>query len=477
MEQGVDPAAVLGFVDAVEADPSVELHSVMVLRHGYVVAEGWWAPHTPERTRLVYSISKSLTATALAFALSEGLVRLDDTAVSYFPEFAEEIGDPRSRSITVRDLASMAAGHDHDMWAEAVARDPEEPVRGFLMLPPEAPPGSVFCYSQPCTYTLAAIIQRQAGMRLSEYLLPRFLDPVGIGEVAWQCRPPGRELGFSGLFVRTEDLATLGQLYLQRGRWGDQQLVPESYVDQATSRRIPTPGMENVDWQQGYGYQFWMSRHGFRGDGAFGQFCLVLPEQDAVVAMTGGTEAMQEVLGHVWEHLLPGFGDTSLGVPGHGDARYAAQTQQDLDQRLRNLSLTPAGGAPRPESVGDWASAPFTVTAGAETGLGSHLTSVSVASTDGDLEVTIDEPGNSLTFAADHRQWSVSEPSDAHGDPVPVAASSGWRDEQSLEIAVVFLETPHRMDIVCSLPARTAQATWRVAPLDGGRLDTLHRPG
>ena len=124
MEQGVDPAAVLAFVDAVDADPAVELHSLMVLRHGHVVAEGWWAPHTSERTRLLYSLSKSFTSTALAFAISEGLVRLDDTAVSHFPEFADEITDPRSRSITLRDLASMAAGHDHDMWQEARAARP-----------------------------------------------------------------------------------------------------------------------------------------------------------------------------------------------------------------------------------------------------------------------------------------------------------------------------------------------------------------
>ena len=109
-EQGVDPRAVLAFLDAVETDPAVELHSLMVLRHGHVVAEGWWAPHTPERARLLYSLSKSFTSTALAFALTEGLVDLDDTAVSYFPEFSDQISDPRSRAITLRHLASMTSG-------------------------------------------------------------------------------------------------------------------------------------------------------------------------------------------------------------------------------------------------------------------------------------------------------------------------------------------------------------------------------
>ncbi|HET7517323.1 MAG TPA: serine hydrolase domain-containing protein, partial [Actinomycetes bacterium] len=149
-DQRVDPAAVLAFVDAVEADPAIELHSLMVVRHGHVVAEGWWAPHTPERTRLLYSLSKSFTSTALGFALEEGRFGLDDTVVSHFPELDQDITDPRSRSVTLRHLASMASGHNRDMLDEVLARDPQEPVRGLLLIPPDEEPGSIFAYSQPC---------------------------------------------------------------------------------------------------------------------------------------------------------------------------------------------------------------------------------------------------------------------------------------------------------------------------------------
>ena len=209
-DEHVDPAAVLATVEAIDGDPAVELHSLMVLRHGRVVAEGWWAPHTPERTRLVYSLSKSFTSTALAFALEEGLVDLDDTVVSHFPELDGDITDPGSRSITVRHVASMASGHDREMVDEALALDPHEPVRGFLMVPPDAPPGTLFAYSQSCTYALASIIQRAAGMPLSAYLRPRLLDPLGIGEVGWATWSPGREQGFSGLFARTDQVAKQG---------------------------------------------------------------------------------------------------------------------------------------------------------------------------------------------------------------------------------------------------------------------------
>ena len=292
-DQQVDPAAILRFLDAVQDHPGVEMHSLMVLRHGHVVAEGWWAPYSAERPQLLYSLSKSFTSTAAAFAQAEGLLDLDDTVVSHFAEFAADITDPRSRSVKIRHVASMASGHTREMLSEALALDAAEPVRGFLLIPPDREPGTAFAYSQPCTYTLASIIQRNAGLPLTRYLRPRLFDPLGIGHVGWQAFPPGREQGFSGLHARTEDIAKLGQLYLQRGRWDGVQLIPEQWVVQATSKQVGNPEGWDPDWQQGYGFQFWMARHGYRGDGAFGQFCVILPEHDTVVVTTAYTLEMQ----------------------------------------------------------------------------------------------------------------------------------------------------------------------------------------
>jgi CubicO group peptidase (beta-lactamase class C family) len=465
-DQQVDPAAVLAFVEAVDADPAIEMHSLMVLRHGHVVAEGWWAPHTRERTRHLYSLSKSFTSTALGFALAEELLDLDDTVVSHFPEFDKDITDPRSRSVKLRHVASMASGHNREMIEEAVTRDPHEPVRGFLLVPPDEEPGTVFAYSQPCTYTLASIIQRAAGMRLTEYLRPRLFDPLGIGVVGWLTWPPGREQGFSGLFARTEDVAKLGQLYLQRGRWGDTQLIPESYARQATSRQIDTPNQDNIDWRQGYGFQFWIARHGFRGDGAFGQFCVILPEHDAVIAITGGTVAMQAVLDNLWEHLLPGVATT----------RPDASAQQDLDKRLRGLTLSPCVARPSPPRWKDWAERAFPVAPGAEGLSAASLTSVQLRRANQGFEVVIAESTNALTFPVGTGNWLVSTPRDTFGDPVPVATSGGWLDDDTVRVEVIFLESPHRMDITCSRAGATAEAAWRHLPLDGGRLQTLHRP-
>ena len=465
VDQQVDPAAVLAFVDAVEADPDIELHSLMVLRHGHVVAEGSWAPHTPDRPRLLYSLSKSFTTTALGFALSEGLLGLDDPVVSHFPEFADDITDPRSRSITVRHVAAMASGHDRDMKDEALSLDPDEPVRGFLMVPPDEPPGSRFAYSQPCTYTLASIIQRAAGSTLSGYLRPRLFEPLGIGEIGWLTWPPGREQGFSGLFARVEDVAKLGQLYLQRGVWGGAQLLPADYVDLATSRHIGTPAQDHVDWQQGYGFQFWMSRHGYRGDGAFGQFCVVLPEQDSVIAITAGTESMQAVLDHLWTHLLPGL----------DRAPSASNAQPTLERRLRGLALPSCLAGTAPPRREEWAEARFPVVLATDDPP-TALTTIGVQRVARRLELTLSESANALTFPVGEAQWEVSAPHDRYDDPVPVAASGGWLDDRTLRVEVVFLESPHRMDITCSLPSGTATAHWRGAPLDGGRFQSLHRP-
>ena len=136
-EQQVDPAAILALLDALEDHPDIEMHSLMVVRHGQVIAEGWWAPYSAERPQLLYSLSKSFTSTAAAFAQAEGLFDLDDTVISHFAEYDADITDPRSRSIRVRHVAAMASGHTREMLGEALERDRNDPVRGFLLVPPD----------------------------------------------------------------------------------------------------------------------------------------------------------------------------------------------------------------------------------------------------------------------------------------------------------------------------------------------------
>ena len=463
----VDARGVGAFLDALEAAPGIEPHSLMIVRHGHVVASGWWAPYTPDRPHLLYSISKSFTATAAGFAVAEGLLSLDAPVISYFPEFEGDITDPRSRAMLVRHVASMASGHLTETREQAFARDPAEPVRGFLLTPPDRDPGSVFAYNQPATYSLAAIVQRVTGQSLTDYLRPRLFDPLGIGETAWLQRPPGRDLGFSGMYATTDALAKLGLLYLGNGVWEGRQLLPASWVAEATRAHISnadgTPEGAVSDWQQGYGFQFWRSRHGYRGDGAYGQFCLVLPEHDAVVAMTADTEDMQAVLDLVWRHLLPAFGPAPLDARGDDDAA--------LRRRLDGLQLPPT--QEKFTSTAESGAATFTP-AGGTCADQPRLREVRVAADgDGGWTLSLTEAASRLEVRLGAPGWTVEEGTDGR---VPTAANGGWTDPDTFVADLAFLETPHHLDVICSRADRTFTARWRTTPLHSAPLSAMGAP-
>ena len=169
-------------------------------------------------------------------------------------------------------------------------------------------------YSLSKSFTMcSAIVQKVTGQTVLDYLRPRLFEPLGIEGAAWSTSPQGISAGGWGLFLKTEDIAKFGQLYLQRGQWNGKQILPAAWVEQATARQVSNGSDPARDWDQGYGFQFWRCRHGvYRGDGAFGQFCLVMPEQDAVVAITADTKDMQAQLNLVWDKLLPAFQKEAL---------------------------------------------------------------------------------------------------------------------------------------------------------------------
>ncbi len=249
----------------------------------------------------------------------------------------------------IRHLLSMSSGHAKDTTEQLRSSADGDWIKAFLALPVEHAPGTHFVYNSGASYMLAAVVQKLTGMKLVDYLKPRLFDPLGIENPTWETSAQGINFGGWGLSVKTEDIARFGQLYLQKGLWQGQSILSRAWVEEATSKHVSnasvSPQGENgakpaSDWEQGYGYQFWRCRHGaYRGDGAFGQYCVVLPAQEAVLAITSAVDDMQAVLNVVWQHLLPVFGPAALP-----ENKAATAAQARLADKLSGLALTPPQG-------------------------------------------------------------------------------------------------------------------------------------
>jgi CubicO group peptidase (beta-lactamase class C family) len=310
--QGVSSQSVGDFVKAV--DQIHTLHSFMIVRHGRVIAEGWWQPEAADKPHVLWSLSKSFNSTAVGLAVAEGKLSLDDPVLKFFPADAPANPSDNLKAMKVRDLLTMSGGHD----TEPKFKIEDGPsVKEFLAHPVTHQPGTWFRYNTPGSYMLSAIVMKATGQTSLDFLKPRLFEPLGIENPKWDASKEGPSFGGYGLFLCTEDIAKFGQLYLQKGKWNGKQLLPEKWVEEATSKQVPNDQEGHagigIDWKQGYGFQFWRCTHNaFRGDGRAGQLCVVIPEKDAVVAITADANAFQQEMNAIWDHLLPAFGDKSL---------------------------------------------------------------------------------------------------------------------------------------------------------------------
>ncbi len=309
--EGVRAEAFEEYLAAVK-ERGQELHSLMVLRHGKVIAEKWFEGHGPAIPHVMHSVSKSWTSTAVGFAVQEGLLKVTDKVISHFPDDLPAEVSSWLAGLEIRDLLTMTVGH---------AEDPTESVRNgntswerlFLATPLAYEPGTHFVYNSLATYMVSAILQKVTGQKVLDYLYPRLLQPLGITGAVWETSPSGVNCGGWGLVIKTEDMAKLGQFYLQKGKWNGRRLLQEEWFDEATRAHVVQPPQwfpkegnpAESDWVQGYGYQFWRCRHNaYRADGAVGQFIIVIPDKEAVVVTTANIADMQGEINLIWQHLL-----------------------------------------------------------------------------------------------------------------------------------------------------------------------------
>lgn len=441
--QGIASPAVLQFVKALETQIH-EIHSFMLLRHGKVVAEGWWSPYGHEHPHLLFSLSKSFTSTAVGLAIAEGYFSIDDPVRSFFLEEAPLDGGDLQGAMRVRHLLSMSTGQSVDTWSYMVDRPDGDWIKGFWEVPVAHAPGTHFVYNTGATYMLSAIVQKTTGLKLVDYLQSRLFSPLGIENASWQESPQGITAGGIGLSLKTEDVAKFGQLYLQKGMWQGRQILSEAWVEAATSSQISNSQGMQIDWMQGYGYQFWRCRHNaYRGDGVFGQYCIVMPEQDAVLAITSGMDVfeMQQPLNLVWEILLPAMQPVALADD--------ASTWDDLSGKLSSLNLLPVQGQAESSAVSQISGRIYAVDLNE-----LQIESIRLTFAEAACTISIKTAAGEETIPCGYGQWQRGQPTTLFSQPLlfdrtSIATSGAWTDGDVFTFVIRLCETPFYHTLVC----------------------------
>jgi len=461
--EGVSASGIDSFLTAAGKSKN-EFHSIMVLRHGKVIAEGWWNPYRSDLKHSLYSTSKSFTSTAVGFAVTEGRLKVTDKVIKFFPESLPDTVSPYLAQLTVRDLLTMSVGMEPDPTGVIPFKSVNW-VKAFLATPIVHQPGTKFLYNTMATFMLSAIVQKVTGEKELDYLKPRLFEPLGIHGEDWEANEQGINTGGWGLRLKTEDMAKLGELYLHKGMWNGTQLLPAAWVNEATTFKIDqAPGVaqskkDSSDWMQGYCYQFWRCRHNaFRADGAFGQYIIVMPDQDAVIAITCETPDMQGEINLVWKYLLPAMHPAGLAENKIGDAV--------LNSHLAALALPPlpqGSDGQAPEKL--FSIKPNALNIGSMEVKFRHDTCRLLLGVNAgvyELNFAIGKwlPGSTSWPAPSLLQGAKEDFSFLA--PYKVDGSYTWLDSNTLELKLRYIESPHSEIITCHF--NNGQLTATVEP-------------
>lgn len=303
--QGVPSQAILDFIGDVEA-AKLEMHSFMLMRRGQVIAEGWWWPYQPPRIHMTHSLTKSVTAAGVGLAIDEGRFGLDDRVVSFFPGQVPADASEHLRAMTVHDLLTMQAGHDHETSGSLWRPIKTSWVDEFFKIPVPHKPGTVFKYTSAASFMLSAIVSRTTGQKLADYIKPRFLEPLGIRKLSWDVGPEGISTGGNGLSWTTDASLKLGAVHAANGRWNGQQVLSPQWVRAATTRQAG-------DAEDDYGYQWWMGPgRSYYALGLFTQLSMVFPEEEAVLAVFSAIKGSSKLKPHIFRHFPAAFGSAPL---------------------------------------------------------------------------------------------------------------------------------------------------------------------
>ncbi|MBS7008164.1 serine hydrolase domain-containing protein [Anaerostipes sp.] len=287
-EQGIRSARIMELMKELLSLNKVDIHQIMILRHGHVIGECHYAPYPENLWHITHSLCKSITGMAVGMLIEDGKLKLDDKILDIFDKSVFSIRGFQQRNLTVEHLLTMTS---LVQFNERGAVSCNDWVRGFLDSPVNGTAGSKFEYNSMNTYMLSAIVTELTGESLMDYLKPRLFEPLGITRIFWESCPKGITKGGWGLFLCPEDAAKIGQLCLQKGVWNQRRLVPKQWLEEACICHVETPKQFGA---YGYGYQMWMAgRPGsYVFNGMLGQNVLVYPDLDMVIVTNAGSNEL-----------------------------------------------------------------------------------------------------------------------------------------------------------------------------------------
>lgn len=336
-EVGVDSKVITAFLNEIN-EKGLGLQSFTVVRHDKVCAQGFFKPYAADIPHVLYSMSKSVTSTAVGFAVSEGLINLNDRVVEYFPEYVMS-KRPFNRMLTIRMLLTM---HSDKLITVLEEKGQTDWIQNFLGATFLLPPNTKFNYISENTFMLSAIVSKVTGMSVLDYLYPRIFEPLGIEKPFWETDGAGNNAGGWGLYMKSEDLAKFFLPYIHGGKWKDgTQIIPEVWVKEATKKQVNSVRDGFIDNMEGYGYQFWRNpiANSYRADGLFGQRCFMFPDYDALVVLNCGEAEDYKIMKVFWKYFPQCF--------GYGELPENKETHTELLNTIDNCHVEELEAKPR----------------------------------------------------------------------------------------------------------------------------------
>lgn len=305
-EVGVSSKEIQAFIDDCEKE-GIELHGVMVLRHGKVACEAFKEPYSADYSHMMYSVSKSVTSTAIGFAIEEGFMTLETKFLDVFPWLRPAKYDPYLEKLNVLHLLTMRSGKSVSPMSD---RTKDTWLKDFVDSPWVSEPGTDFKYISENMYVLCAMINKLTGQTVTEFLTPRLYEPLGMNVPYWETCPSGIETGGWGIFFTLEDLGKYTLCYQQKGMYNGKQIIPRQWAETSVSK-VTDSVNDTEDGTKGYGYCFWRCsyEHAYRADGMFSQFGIVFEDKDAALCTMAGNIDEQQTRDCIWRHFPKAFDD------------------------------------------------------------------------------------------------------------------------------------------------------------------------